>query len=967
MLPVLTEVPVPVPASVVLTRARKYGGKSGKNRAPKQGCSLVGDIQGVSIGRMILLGFRGHQPRKDNLPGWIDQAYSTMILWTEVLRAPYHSDRRSVQFLRHMIHDMSTIASIGDSSPKRRWSRWSRPVLAALGLVFAASTLLYSILWMLAVRWVPVVELGFDTSPSMLVTSVYQGSPAEEAGLLPGDQVLAINGTRLQEPSSLWEAYAPHKPGDTVQLTVARPGQTTPVILTGVFRRRVSVSGEGRWTEYLAEQVRNSFPVPFVVVGLTVLFFRLEDPKVWLLALMCAGWASTQGLADRATPEPLLRFALAYRSIFLGMFGSLFYCFFAVFPTRSPLDQRLPWLKWVSLASGICLALPGVRLGQMRLPPPLPRLLGDRVSDKITFCYSAGLLILGLISLAATFFRTSDPEARRKIRVVFWGTGVGVAPALVLAAAQNFASFQPSQWLNTAIIAVLFLFPLSFAYAVVKHRVLEIPVLLRRSARYLLVQRGFTILLSLFSIGLTLLFALSFPRYLQVAIDAAQPSGIALGAVFGTVLLWGGSRFHRQVSGKIDRAFFRSAYDARVILEDLAEKTRTATDRGELARLLERHLGEALQPSSLVLYLKGSDDSLDAVCGAVPEALKTMSAKLPILTELVQHGQPWEFAPAGEGITAGRSLLAQLNPDCLAPILGRGGRLVGLLVLGSRLSEEPYSGEDKRLLASVASQAGTALENIRLAEEIAERLEIERRAAHEMEIAKEVQARLLPQVPPRLKTLDCAARCLQARSVGGDYYDFLWLGPDHLGLVVADVSGKGVHAALLMASLQAHLRSQSSTTPLDPVGLLQQVNRRLLESTDSRHFATLFLGIYEDSTRRLVYVNCGHNPPVYFRQDGTVERLWSTATVIGLFEQWECAACEVRLDPGDLVLVFSDGVTEAARNEEEFGETRLIEELRAHSRLPLDEILSAIFSGVQEFSAGAQSDDLTLLIVRAHS
>ncbi len=664
-----------------------------------------------------------------------------------------------------------------------------------------------------------------------MLTPGYKGSPAEKAGLLPGDRILAIDGARLGAAYSLYEAYAPHKPGDTVQLTVARPGQTTPVILTGVFRRRVSVSGEGSWTEYFAEQVRNSFPVPFVVVGLTVLFFRLEDPKAWLLALMFAGWASTPGLADTTAPEPLQRFALAYRSIFLGMFGSLFYFFFAVFPARSPLDRRHPWLKWVLLASGICIALPGVRLGRMRLPPPLPRLLGEGVSDKITFCYSAGLLILGLISLAATFFRTSDPQARRKIRVIFWGTGVGIAPALVLAVVQSFAGFQPSQWLITAMDAVLFLFPLSFAYAVVKHRVLEIPVLLRRSARYLLVQRGFTILLSLLSIGLTLLFALSSPRYLQAAIDVAQPSGITLGAVFGTILLWGGLRVHKQVSGKIDRAFFRSAYDARVILEDLAEKTRTATDRGELARLLERHLGEALQPSSLVLYLKGGDDHLAAVCRAVPGALKTISAKLPILAELAQHGQPWEFAPAGGGFAAGRSVLAKLNPDCLAPMLGRGGRLAGLLVLGPRLSEEPYSGEDKRLLASVASQAGTALENIRLAEEIAERLEIERRVAHEMEIAKEVQARLLPQVPPRLKTLDCAARCLQARSVGGDYYDFIWLGPDHLGFVVADVSGKGVHAALLMASLQAHLRSQSSTTPLDPVGLLQQVNRRLLEST----------------------------------------------------------------------------------------------------------------------------------------
>ena len=117
-----------------------------------------------------------------------------------------------------------------------------------------------------------------------------------------------------------------------------------------------------------------------------------------------------------------------------------------------------------------------------------------------------------------------------------------------------------------------------------------------------------------------------------------------------------------------------------------------------------------------------------------------------------------------------------------------------------------------RLLASVASQAGVALENFRLAEDIAEKLEAERRTAREMEIAKDVQTRLLPQSAPDLKTLECAGRCLQARRVGGDYYDFLELGRNHVGLVLADVSGKGVHAALLVANLQAHLRSLSQTT-----------------------------------------------------------------------------------------------------------------------------------------------------------
>ena len=849
-------------------------------------------------------------------------------------------------------------------------SRLPRPVLAVLALLYATATLLYSTLWMTAMHrspGLPAVELGFSNSylafeHAELVRSVMKDSPAEKAGMLPGDRIVAVNGERVESADFTRQEWSRHKPGDTVRLTIRRPGQPNPLFLTGVFRRRLSVS-QGL-TEHFAQQVRSLYPVPFVVIGLTVLFLRLEDPKVWLLALLFVAFATTQGFGEAMNGVPaVLRPAVrAYQVIYLGMLGPLFYWFFAVFPTRSPVDRHFPWLKWAALALGMSFALPGLREGDLRLPAPVIRLLGDRLTVGIPIWSVLAILTLGLISLGTNFFGTPDREARRKIRVIFWGTAAGLVPRLVQLVAQNLAGFQSPPWLETAITAVAFLLPLSFAYAVVKHRVLDIPVLLKRSARYLLVQRGFLVVLSLLSIGLTLLFAVYFARYLQPVIEMAQPSGIAMGAVFGTVLLWGGSQVHKQVSGRIDRAFFRHAYDARVILEDLTERTRTSTDRTELARLLESRLEQALKPSSLAIYLQEGDSRLTVAAGRAPRELATISATSPFLIELAQSGQPQEF-PHGEDGAGGRSALAALHPECLVPMSGRGGRLAGLLVLGPRLSEEPYSGEDKRLLASVASQAGTALENIRLAEEIAERMETERRQAREMEIAKEVQLRLLPQAPPCLKTLDCAARCIQARSVGGDSFDFIDLGPNRVGFLLADVSGKGVHAALLMANLQANLRSQCSITPDDPVGLLKKVNGLLWKSTAPEHFATLFFGIYDDSARRLDYVNCGHNPPVLLRPDGTVERLEATATVVGAFEPWECFAREVQIAPGDLVVVFSDGVTEERCKEEEFGEARLIEELRAHSRLPVDEIVTAIFSSVQQFGAGTQSDDLTLLIL----
>ena len=880
-----------------------------------------------------------------------------------------------------------------DRTPTNPKPRWLRPVLFALAVVFAASTILYTTLWMLGKRWAPDVELGFDTSPFLIVTEVHQASPAEKAGLRPGDRILAVDGTALEGATSLYSLLKLHKPGDAVHLMIARPSQPSPVVLTAVFGARVSQPEEKGWTGYFADLLRNSYPVPFAVMSLVVLFLRLEDRRVWHLALLFASFIPGPGGVEFAVVPAVLRpFALGYQILAQGMLGPLFYWFFAVFPTRSPLDRRLPWLKWASLVSlpigTLSLALPGLRASGLRLPPPLPGLFGEQTQMQMIFVICIlGFVTLGVISLASNYFGTTDPEARRKIRVIFWGTAIAFAPLLIVAASHFFVEYQDPAWLDVAVIVIMFLFPLSFAYAVVKHRVLEIPVLLKRSARYLFVQRGFTVLLALISIGATLIFASVFTRYLRPLMEVAQPAGIALGAVFGTMLLWGGSQFHRRVSARIDRAFFRSAYDARVILQNLVEKTRTVSDRRELAALLEVQIKEALYPKSLACYLDRGDGNLVVESrplpggpeknpaalprpnfpfrfGAifVPQELDSIPATLPFLSDIARRGKAFEVRQS-----PGAPSLGPLAPDCLVPILGRDSRLIGLLVLGQRLSEEPYSSEDKQLLESVTSQAGVALENIQLAEKMAERMEAELRTARELEIAREVQARLLPQEPPRLKTLDCAGKCIEARSVGGDYYDYLDLGADHVGLVLADVSGKGVHAALLTANLQAYLRSQSGIAPLDPARLLQQANRMLLKGTASEHFATLFFADYDDSSHEMTYVNCGHNAPVWLRQDGSVARLAATATVIGMFEEWECEVVQIRLAPGDLLAIFSDGVTEAAHNEEEYGDARLIQELQACRHLSASEIVQTIFASVQVFSAGAQSDDLTLLIAKARS
>jgi len=245
------------------------------------------------------------------------------------------------------------------------------------------------------------------------------------------------------------------------------------------------------------------------------------------------------------------------------------------------------------------------------------------------------------------------------------------------------------------------------------------------------------------------------------------------------------------------------------------------------------------------------------------------------------------------------------------------------------------------------------------------KIESERRAAQEIEIAKQVQARLFPQIHPEAKTLEYAGLCVRARQVGGDYFDFLDLGQQRLGLVIGDVSGKGIAAALLMANLQANLRSQCAGACTHPELFLQSVNHLFFENTIESAYASLFFAEYDDDSRCLRYANCGHLPGIVLHPDRTCERLGSTGTLLGLFPKWEFSIAESVLAPGDIFALYTDGVTEA-NNEKggEFGEDLLLEKLNEYRDLDCESMAQALAGDVRTFSPKEQHDDITLIVAR---
>jgi sigma-B regulation protein RsbU (phosphoserine phosphatase) len=254
-------------------------------------------------------------------------------------------------------------------------------------------------------------------------------------------------------------------------------------------------------------------------------------------------------------------------------------------------------------------------------------------------------------------------------------------------------------------------------------------------------------------------------------------------------------------------------------------------------------------------------------------------------------------------------------------------------------------------------------DNARLLETIQK--QSKRRARTELELARHVQQKLFPQRSVQLKTLDYAGQCLPAREVSGDYYDFLDLGNSCLGFVLADVSGKGIAAALLMANLQACFRSQSELALTNPVALVGSINKLFFDSTPVEHYATMFFGVYNDTTRTLTYVNGGHLPPMLLRAGGELERLEPTGTVIGMFRDWHSDQQRIQVGAGDTLVMFSDGVTEAGtENDQEYGELRLLSILQTGRHDKISRTVDRIVDSVHAFSSGRQSDDLTVVALR---
>jgi sigma-B regulation protein RsbU (phosphoserine phosphatase) len=386
---------------------------------------------------------------------------------------------------------------------------------------------------------------------------------------------------------------------------------------------------------------------------------------------------------------------------------------------------------------------------------------------------------------------------------------------------------------------------------------------------------------------------------------------------------------------------------------DLAASSAEEAIHGLLATTVMGHFAVA----RCALYLAGPDGLTLAHGRGLRRANSAPIPPADARAALASFAGPTAVADLPDGPLRRRLEASRL---VLVVPLAAGERVEGVLAIGGRSSGAPFTDEDREFARALGRQAAAALENARLQRVREEKLRQDR----ELQIAREIQASLFPPKPPEVPGFDLAAVSRPCYEVGGDSYDWIPLDGGRLALVVADVSGKGVPASLLMASVHASVRALAGTTT--PARVVERLNRFLCASTPTSRFVTLFYAELDPAARRLAYVNAGHVPPYRVGRDGAAGRLGGGGPALGLLADASYEEGQVDLEPGEVVALVTDGVTEAAgAGEQEFGDERVCEALRRPSRDGAAAALEALVAAVDDWvgAAGCQ-DDLTALILK---
>lgn len=796
--------------------------------------------------------------------------------------------------------------------------------------------------WLLGRSSVAVLDVPARSGPA---------TPLQE-----GDLIIGIAHRVVRGPGEAADQLKRQEPGTTVPYLIERDGVQleVQVPLTGF---RVA----DRW--YV---LNVCLALIYLAIGVLVYVKSQNDRPARLFYLLCLTFAvyfmtnlvrSSYFWGDIITRNggALARFLLP----------AFFLQFFLVFPEKKRTLTKHPFL------SPLVYLLPLMLYVRFTLD----QFFGDRGAriEAGTWLVLGLFYIAGLVALMHSYFSYRDPLLRDRVRILTWGTLLAVLPFLVFKVGLEEITSH-SELAQFGIIPLVAI-PISFGYCVARYQVLQIDFLVKRSLLYSVLSGVLlgSFIAAVFWIGTQL-----------VGVVHSTSPLTSVGVTLGVAAALWPARVRLQ--RLLERRFYRSRADLAELLERFGREIPRLIQRQVLLDRVGNGLAQALSLPALWVYLAERQEgetvwrlswvSVPSPPGAarsreLPNELP-LSATMKVIQNRLEPFWIDRTAPrpldGHQPITREQAelaarqweqaMLAESGVEMLVP-LATSDRVIGLLILPAKPGGEEYQIHEIQLLNIVAGQTAMQLENTRLYEEEVNKQKLE----EEMSLARAIQSRLLPSRLPSYPGVEIHAVNVSSTLVSGDYYDLIERADGQLAIAIADVSGKGMPASLLASNLQAALRAQVDVFDT-PGAILERLNRQLHAATDPLHFATLFLAFFDPSSRRLRYSSGGHNAPFLLRHDGSTETLVEGGLPLGAFDFGTYAEGETMLRDGDLLLMYTDGVTETKSpdQEDEFGETRLESLLGEHRGSSVPEIIATIDAELQRFRGRREAeDDITVI------
>lgn len=773
----------------------------------------------------------------------------------------------------------------------------------------------------LAAGWMNRTFPGFMVLQNQSTDSLYSLRwSGIQAGVQVADNVVSMNGVPISSSEMLYRYVATKPVGTPITYEFERSG------LAGepkIVKMEIPTQKFGVWD--LIGVWGSLWLMGFLhfLLGAFVSIVKPGDAAARAHLLFCMVFAAFS--ISHFDSTSTYWFALFPHTVAFALVGTFSLELALLVPRRSPLLARWPWIRPLNYVVGALVAIYVV--SQYFVPEKF--MMTYLV---LTLYPSLAVAAIPASAIWANFSKSSTPLERSQARVILWGALFGFGPAVAV----NLAMFAGISFPGSELSYLAFtLFPLSIAYTIVRHKLFNIDVIVKRTITYTIVTSA--------------LLGLYFLMIGGVRMLIGEQSNIA-NIIATAIVALAFSPMRDRTKSLVDRIFFRTGYDFQKIVTEFGDEARETLDSTQLLCAFVKQVEHALYPASIAILLRqdGTNDlHLKESLGLEPGTKLTLSVNDPRLAMVGKSGKGITMEPGDFGAVKRALVLPLLDKD----------DLIGCVLIGPRKSDLDYKEMDRLLLVNLAQQLSVWLKNTQLIGQVAGQERLKR----ELEIAAEVQAGLLPGKIPTLPGIELAALSRPALEVGGDFYDVIRVDENRLGILIGDVSGKGVPAALLMAMTLVIFRSIARGND-SAASVLAKANELIyLNRPSSKMFVTAFYAIYDARDNSLCFANAGNPFPI-----GTVGRLEAKGVSLGVLAKMAYEEQRITLNAGDTLMLYSDGAEDAMNPErEQFGEERVERIISQNLDLSPTELQDRLLDEIHAFTGdGPPFDDITLVTLK---